>query len=295
MKINKNHLALFQAVAETGSFSRGAERLYISQPAVSKQVAELETAIGSRLFERVPKGVRLTEAGALLLGYAQQLTRLEDEAAQAMAELQSLDRGRLRIGASLTVGAYVLPEVLGAFRLQYPKIELSLEMANTETISQWVRQGAVDLGLTEGLVSDSALEVRMFLEDELVAIAPPGHPILQEENVTAARLCREPFLLREPGSGTRAVVEDAFARLGLALQPVMSLGSIEAIKRAVAAGAGLAIVSRLALMLEIEMGRLRMIPLSDLTIRRSLHHVYRRGAHETRAAAAFRQLLPRSL
>lgn len=290
--MNRNHLALFQAVAEEGSFSRGAERLFISQPAVSKQIAEFERALSTRLFDRVPKGVQLTESGELLLGYARRLSALEEEAEQAMGELHGLTRGRLRVGASLTIGAYVLPEVFGAFRERYPGVELSLEIANTETIERLVEQGAADIGLTEGLAENPLLEATVFLEDELVPIAPPNHPILKTGPVTAAHLCHEPFLLREPGSGTRAVVERAFAQQGLTLRPVMSLGSIEAIKRAVAAGVGLAVVSRLTLGLELETGRLAIVPLSDLTIRRPLHRLHRRGSHETSAAEAFRRLLP---
>ena len=293
--MNRNHLILFQAVAEEGSFSRGAERLFISQPAVSKQIAEFETTLGTRLFDRIPKGVRLTEAGGLLLGYARRLSALEEETERAMADLHGLRQGRLHVGASLTIGAYVLPEVFGAYRARYPGIDLALEMANTDSIQRMVREGTVDIGLTEGLANAPDLEATAFLQDELVAIAPPTHSIMQEPVVTAARLCQEPFLLREPGSGTRAVVEQAFEEQGLRLHPVMSLGSIEAIKRAVAAGVGLAVVSRLTMGLELEARRLAIVPLSDLTIRRPLHRLHRRGSHETRAAAAFRRMLPNSL
>jgi DNA-binding transcriptional LysR family regulator len=284
-------LAIFQAVAEAGSFSRGAEQLCISQPAVSQQVAEFERAMKTRLFDRLPKGARLTQSGVLLLGYARRLSVLESEAEQALAELHGLERGQLTVGASLTIGAYVLPLVFGRFRRQYPGIELALEIANTEAIQTMVLSGAVDLGLTEGLVESSELEANVFQSDELVAIAPVGHFLLGELPVTAARLCREPLIMREPGSGTRAVVERAFHERGLTLSPVMSLGSIEAIKRAVAAGVGLAIVSRLTLDLELETGHLALVPISDLTIRRPLHRLHRRGSYETRAAAAFLRLL----
>ncbi|MDQ2800618.1 MAG: LysR family transcriptional regulator [Armatimonadota bacterium] len=289
--MNYNHLMIFQAVAEEGSVSRGAERLCISQPAVSKQLAVLEASLKTKLLDRLPKGVRLTEAGELLLGYVQRMSRLEREAEQAMAELQGLARGTLTVGASLTVGAYLMPEILAEYGRRYPKIALTLEIANTEVIQRMLLDGKLDIGLTEGFADAPDLDAAVFAEDELVAIAPPGHPLLQQASITVERLLQEPLILREPGSGTRAVLERALAERGLTVTPLMSLGSTEAIKRAVAAGAGLAVISRLALGLELEMGRLTLLLLSDLTLRRSLHRLTRRGAYQSRALRAFQKLL----
>jgi DNA-binding transcriptional LysR family regulator len=289
--MNYNHLMIFLAVAEEGSISRGAERLCISQPAVSKQVQSLEAALKTKLLERKPKGVCLTNAGELLLGYAQRLSRLEREAEQALAEMQGLTRGTLTVGASLTIGAYLMPELLAEYGRRYPNIVLTLEIANTEVIQRMLLDGKLDLGLTEGFAEDIGLEAVVFAEDELVAIAPPTHPLLTESLVTAEQFLREPLILRELGSGTRAVLERALAERGLSAMPVMSLGSTEAIKRAVAAGAGVAVVSRLALSLELETGRLALLPLSDLTLRRPLHRLQRRGAYESRAVQAFRAML----
>lgn len=289
--MNYNHLMIFLAVAEEGSVSRGADRLCISQPAVSKQLGLLESSLKTKLFDRLPKGVRLTNAGEVLLGYARRLSALEREAAQAMAELQGLARGTLTVGASLTVGAYLMPELLADYGRRYPHIALTLEIANTEIIQGMLRDGRLDIALTEGFADDPDLDAVVFAHDELVAIAPPGHPLLAQSPVTAARLLEEPLILRESGSGTRAVLERALAERGLTVTPRMSLGSTEAIKRSVAAGAGLAVVSRLALSLELETGRLALLPLSDLALRRPLHRLTRRGTHESRAAKAFRELL----
>lgn len=289
--MNYNHLMIFLAVAEEGSVSRGADRLCISQPAVSKQLGLLEASLRAKLFDRLPKGVRLTDAGELLLGYARRLSALESEAEQAMGELQGLARGTLTVGASLTVGAYLMPELLADYSRRHPHIALTLEIANTEVIQRMLRDGRLDLALTEGFADDPDLEAVVFARDELVAIAPPGHPLLAEAPITAARLLQEPLILREPGSGTRAVLERALAERGLTVTPLMSLGSTEAIKRAVAAGAGLAVVSRLALTLELETGRLALLPLSDLTLRRPLHRLTWRGAYESRAGKAFREML----
>ena len=208
--MNLNHLAIFHAAAEEGSMSRAAERLFISQPAVSKQIGELEAALGVSLFDRLPRGLRLSAAGEVLAGHARRLFAVEAEAEQAIAEMKGLTQGKLTIGASLTIGDYLLPKLLGAYHRQYPGITLHLEIANTQVVQRKLRESALDFGLTEGFAEDPALDMEVFAEDTLTAIVPPGHPLLEEHcRFTAARFCAEPFLLREPGSGTREVVERA--------------------------------------------------------------------------------------
>jgi len=291
MPMNINHLAIFHAVAEEAGMSREAERLCISQPAVSKQIKDLEAALGVMLFDRLPRGIRLTQAGEVLAGHARRLFAVEANAERAIAELKGLVQGRLTVGASLTIGDYLLPQILGAYRKKHPGIELRLEIANTHVIQQKLRENALDVGLTEGFAEDGDLEAEVFGEDTLAAVVPPGHPLLQENTVPAARFCAEPFLMREPGSGTREVVERALAQRGIVVQPAMSLGSTEAIKRGVASGLGVAIVSKLALELEFSAGLLCPLALSDLTITRPLHLVRLRGKSEGAAVQAFVKVL----
>ena len=285
--MNRNHLALFHAVAQAGGISRGAAAARISQPAVSKQIAELEDALGVRLLERLPRGCRLTEAGKILADYALRWRSLENDAARAIEEYRGLKRGRLAIGASLTIGGYLLPGVIAEFHRTFPEIELQLEIANTGRIQQLLLDGAIELGLTEGPLESEELESTVFFKDELVAIAPAGHPLLKKRRVTVREMCREPFLLREEGSGTRAVVERALRRQGLKIKPLLSLASPEAIKNLVAAGLGLAIVSRLIVALELQAGSLGIIPLKDLTIQRPLHLQRIRGRSQSPALAKF--------
>ncbi|MEO7716980.1 MAG: LysR family transcriptional regulator [Capsulimonas sp.] len=284
--MNINHLAIFHAVAQEGGIGRGAERLHISQPAVSKQLQELERSLGTPLFDRLPRGVRLTGAGVILADYARRLFALEAEAEEALADLRGLERGTLAVGASMTIGSYLLPEVLARFHRRYPGVALSLEIANTEDIQQRLLDGALDLGLTEGFAEEADLEAAVFAQDAMVVIAPPNHPIRAEGPVLAERLCREPFVVREEGSGTRAVIARAFAERGLTIRPAMSLGNIEAIKRAVAAGVGLAVVSSLTIALELETHRVAVVPVSDFAFTRPLHLLTRRGRHQSRAAKA---------
>ena len=275
--VNRNHLALFHAVAEAGSISIGAQRLRISQPAVSKQIGELESALGVRLFDRLPRGVRLTDAGLVLADHARRMTLVDADAERAIKELLGLKRGHLTVGASTTIGAYLLPQALVRFHQQHPGIELNLEIANTQVIQAALMNGELEIGFTEGAIESDALESMVFQEDQLVAVAPAGHHLLSKRSVTARDLCREPFIAREKGSGTREVVEAALIRKGIAVTPVMSLGSTEAIKRAVISGVGVAIVSRLTVSVELESKLLGIVPLKDLTINRPLHQQKLRG------------------
>jgi DNA-binding transcriptional LysR family regulator len=269
--MNRNHLALFQAVAQAGSISAAAAAVRVSQPAVSRQIAELETELGVRLLDRLPRGCRLTEAGGILAAYASRWQSLENDAAHAIEEYRGLKRGRLTVGASLTIGGYLLPGMLAEFHGRYPEIELRVEIGNTERVHRALLTGTIELGLTEGPLEAEELESTMFFQDELVPIAPLDHPLMRKGAVSAREMCHEPILLREEGSGTRAVVERALRRKGITVQPLLSLASPEAIKNAVVAGLGVAIVSRLIVSLELQAGTLGIIPLKDLSILRPLH------------------------
>jgi DNA-binding transcriptional LysR family regulator len=296
MAINLAHLAVFHAVASEGSVSRGAERLMVSQPAVSKQLRQLERSLGASLFDRLPKGVRPTAAGELLAGYARRIFALEAEAAEALAELRGMRRGSISVGASTTIGVYLLPEIFVRYRRAYPDVRMHMEVANSEVIRRRLVEGAIDVGLTEGIVEGDELDSTVFLRDELVPIAAPGHPLARRKRpVPAATLCREAFVVRETGSGTKSVVERALAERGLSVTPVMSLGSTEAIKRAVAAGVGVAIVSRLTVQQELQLGRLVVLRVPDLPINRPLHRLTLRGRQPSQAVAAFMKMLAGAL
>ena len=300
--LNRNHLALFRAVAEAGGFSRAAGIVHVSQPAISMQVAELEEALGTPLFDRLPRGVRLTDAGQTLLVYARRIAALEEEAERAMRELRGLERGRLSLGASTTIGSYLLPEVLGAFRAMHPAVELQLTIANTDEIKTRLLDRTLDLGLTEGTPpEDLELSTRVFGEDELIVVVPPAHPFaakvvgkLRPSPITVGQLCAQPHIVREPGSGTREVVDRALSDGGGRLDKVaLTLSTTEAIKRAVAVGLGLGIVSRLCVGLELASGLLVEVPVRGLKLRRPLHELTMKGRQPSPSAQAFAALLNR--
>ena len=291
MPINPTHLAAFHAVAEAGSVTLGAERLMVSQPAVSKQVKELERALQTRLFDRWAKGVRLTASGEVLADYARRVFGLLAEAEAAMADASAMRRGSLAVGASPTLGTYLLPRALVYFRRRFPGVSLRLEVENSHVLRGRLLDGSLDLGLTEADVSWPDLETRVLMQDELVPIAPPRHPLARKRNVTPEMLCREPFVVRDTGSATRSLVERSLAAAGHAITPVLSLGSTEAVKQAVAAGMGVAMVSRLAVAGDVAAGRLVVLKVNGLTVRRPVYDVRPRGRSESKAAAAFRCIL----
>lgn len=292
--MNLNHLAIFQAVASCSSVSAGAGRLHISQSAVSKQLGEFERALGVQLFDRLPRGVRTTEAGRLLLGYANRLFAIEAEAEQALGDLQQLVRGRIAIGASRTIGGYLLPEVLAGFRRRYPDVELSLQVENTQAIETKLIAGEIDIGFAEGVVSSGLLDYQLFAQDELVLIASPDHEAVARAPLPLAALADYPMLMHEVGSGTRAVTEKALGAKRLQIHPAMTLASTEAIKQTVATGIGLAILSRLAIRTELGAGILAVVPVKGLRIQRPLYLVRLKSASLSPSLGAFLELLKNS-
>lgn len=293
--MNINHLAIFFAVAEEGSVTRAADRLYISQPAVSKQLRELEKSLGMALFHRLSTGVRLTDAGELLHGYARSIFALETEAEQALSELRHLERGHLIVGASTTIGAYLLPEVCAAFREQCPGVEMSLIVDNSAAIERRLTAHEINLALVEGPLPADALQTDILMPDEIVPIAGTEHAISRHQRVTAAEFLAAGLIVREVGSGTRAIIEAELRRRELEFQPTMSLGNTEAIKRSVAAGAGVALVSSLAIQSELSAGMLRRPHLEDLSIQRSFHRLRLHGQYENRASREFLRLFRASI
>jgi len=291
--MNLNHLRVFASVAEHGSLTRAARALQVSQPAISKQLGDLEQDVGALLVDRLPRGVRLTAAGEVLFAHAQRILQSERAAQTELRELAELEAGRLSIGASTTIGSYFVPSLFGDLHRAHPRVQLELRIANTEAIQEAVLANRLDLGLTEGFVASDALSVERLAVDELIAIAAPGHAVLKRAPLLARALEQLPLLMREPGSGSRAVVEAALLDRGLRVQPIMSLGSTEALKNAVLHELGIAIVSRLTVEYELRTGRLAELAISDLRIRRDLHLVTLHGKRNSPAATAFIDLLRR--
>jgi len=292
--MNLHHLELFLAVGEEGSVTRGADRVAVSQPAVSRAIADLEAALGERLFDRGPKGVTLTEAGLVLMDYAKRIFGLEREAAEALTDLHGLESGRLSIGASTTIGDYLLPPAIARFLTAHPSIDLAVEVANTDAIQAGVLAGRYDVGFTEGQIDRNQFLVSVLQKDELVVFSAPSHPLSATAHAGLDELARYPFVMREGGSGTRRIVEARFREAGIEARIACALGSTTAIKRAVAEGLGLGIVSALAVASEVARGELVVIP-TPLSLTRQLHTIRLGWRRESAALRAFlRQLTDHS-
>jgi DNA-binding transcriptional LysR family regulator len=289
MALNLHLLRIFATVVEQHGFSRAATVLYISQPAVSKSVQELENQLGVILIDRSQRRLMLTEAGSILFEHAQRLFAVERAAEAALEQLHGLKRGRLSIGASQTIGTYLLPPLLGLFHQRYPGVQLSLEIENTQRVINDLRTQPLDLAFVEGPVSDPDLVVTTWRTDRLVIIAPPGHP-LSNQRVSLEQVTQCPYVQRESGSGTRNIVEQALHERGLSLNVALELGSNQAVKQAVIAGLGISIVSEATLELEQNTRTLAVIEPYDFYLSRPLSQVTIQGRPESRALAAFRNL-----
>lgn len=319
MSINLHALRLFAGVVEHGGFSRAAAAMHISQPAVSRAVRELERQVGHPLLERgrpgargrptaVPgaggngdarggtrqageRGVRLTDAGVALLAHARAIVAHERAAEEELRGLGTLERGRLRIGASTTIATYLLPPLVARFHREHPGVALRVTSANTRDIVARLRALEIDVALVEGPVSEEGIEVTLWREDELVLIASPAHPLARRGRVPSGALGDELLIVREPGSGTRDVVSAALRRHGIRPARTLEVGSTEAIKQTVAAGLGVAIVSRAAAADQLRLGTLRVVALEGLVIRRALARLTLAGRPAGATARAFEALL----
>jgi LysR family transcriptional regulator, transcriptional activator of the cysJI operon len=287
-------LKVFRTVAEESSFRRAAERLHLSQPAVSQQIHALEEELAVTLFDRGKGRIRLTDAGVVLLRYARKGARLAEEARAALDRTHGETTGALRIGASMTVTQYILPRMLGAFLEQHPRIDLSVTSANTEHIAAALANGKIDLGLIEGPISSREVFRQRFFEDRLVLIVGRRYPWPPKPTVPVRALTGVPLLMRERGSGSRHVVELALRRAGLRLKDLrvtMNLDSIVAIISAVEAGLGAGFVSEWAIQKELRLSTVRVIPVEGLEIRRDMNLIRPFGPIPEGPAGAFERFL----
>ncbi|MBS4099301.1 MAG: LysR family transcriptional regulator [Sulfuricella sp.] len=272
-------LQVFYTVAKQLSFTKAAELLFMTQPAVTFQVKQLEEHFNTRLFERSHSKITLTPAGRLAMEYAERILNLTNEMETRLMEMTGDVSGILLIGASTTIAEYMLPRLLGDFKSKFPQVQTRLTVANSETVESKVADHTLDIGLIEAPSHHPHLEAEVCCEDELVVICAPNHPLAKQEIALPDQLAVQPYISREAGSGTREVVDDFFRRSGFNpedLNIVMELGSPEAIKGAVEAGLGIAIVSRATILKELKLGDLVAIRLQP-SLMRPLSLVY---AHE---------------
>ncbi len=278
--MNLNDLQAFVTVAECASFSRAAERLHVTQPAVSKRIQGLEGLLGCRLFDRVGKRLQLSELGRQLRPRAETLLEQARAFEQALAGEEVM--GRLQVGATLTIGNYLAVAMIAEFRRRYPGAEIALGVANTEAIAAQVASFELDMGLVEGELNHPELESIPWRADELVVFAAPDHPMARSRGLGDRALRQLPWILREPGSGTRQAFDRAMHGLLPELDIAMELQHTEAIKRAVEAGLGVGCLSRISLVDAFRRGSLVPLKVPGRDFSRELYLVtHRRKYHGT--------------
>jgi DNA-binding transcriptional LysR family regulator len=290
-------LQVFHAVARHLSFTRAADALFMTQPAVTFQIKQLEEQYNTRLFERRHGGISLTPAGELVLSYAERILALSDELETRVSEMTGEMRGPLLVGASTTIAEFMLPRILGEFNALYPQVRARLIVANSESIEGRVAEHSLDIGLIEAPAKLAGLTSLICCEDELKVICAPDYPLAERTSVKPKDLAEYEFISREPGSGTREITDAYFRSHKVApegLKTQMELGSPEALKGVVATGLGFAIVSQAVVKKEILVGELVSIDLQP-PLRRSLYLIHPADRFQSRVSATFIDFARRQL
>lgn len=292
--LNLRQLHIFQVVGRHLSFSRAAEELYLSQPAVSQHIRQLEEYFGVKLFDQIGKQVILTEVGAYLMDAAQQIFTQIDEIHQTMNDLRNLRRGNLTVTADTSAGVYVVPPLLGWFHRAHPLVNIKLEVVNRRTVLQRVLWNETDLAVMGYPEQSPNLASDPFADNNLVVIASSDHPLAEKSSISLQEFAEEPFLIREPGSGTRITLEKFTATHGVNLNVTMELGNNSAIKEAVAAGLGISVVSEASVILELKAKKLTILPVEHFPLVRQWFVVYSTQRMLSPLAAKFRNALLKS-
>ena len=277
-------LKVFHTVARLLNFTKAADALHMTQPAVTFQIRQLEEHFNTRLFDRTHNRVSLTEAGQRVYAYADRIFELYDEMENTIREITGDISGVVTLGASTTIAEYMLPFLLGDFKAQNPEVNIRLKVSNTEGIVSMVENNIIDLGIVEASVNNKNLQVDVCRMDKLVAIMPPNHALAHSKSITAQQLMPYPFICREEGSGTREVINEFFAlhMKGEELKICLELGSPEAIKGAVEAGMGVSIMSLSTVAKELKLGSLAAGPLEP-ALERPFSFVHQRHKFKARA------------
>jgi DNA-binding transcriptional LysR family regulator len=281
-----HQLKVFEAVARHNSFTRAAEELFLTQPTVSMQVKQLTKAVGMPLFDQVGKRLYLTQAGEELVKTCREVFEKLDQFEMTVADLKGLKQGRLRL-AVITTAKYFVPRILGPFCKRYPGIDISLQVTNHEQILNRLSENLDDLYVMSQLPESIEVTYQPVLENPLVVLAPADHPLAEEKNISLERIAAEPFIMREPGSGTRKSVQSLFDEHKLSLKVQLDLGSNEAIKQAIAGGLGVSILSLHTMALESPGRQLTILDVEHFPIERYWYAVYPSGKQLSIVARAF--------
>lgn len=290
LHLTLRQLKVFESVARNLSYSRAADELHLTQPAVSMQIKQLEDNISLPLFEHLGKRIYLTEAGRELYQYSRAISQQLADMEVALDELKGMERGKLNISV-VTTANYFAPHLLARFCQRYRGVTVSLNVSNREAVLKQLADNLIDLAIMGQPPENLDIDSESFMENPLVVVAPPDHPLCQERNIPVKRLANETFLVRESGSGTRSAMERFFAAHKIKINKGMETDTTEAIKQAVQAGMGLGIMSQHTAELELETGRLKILDVQGFPIIRYWHVVNRKNKRLSGVANTFKEFL----
>lgn len=266
-------IEIFVTVCELKSMSAAAKKLYMSQPAISQAISQMEGELQVRLFDRIGRKLSLTYAGEILYSYGKRILNLVKEAESTLDDVRNMRMGRLRVGTSTTVGIYLLPEIIGEFRKKF-NIDVYFTIGNTAEIEKLILDNSIDLGIVEGPVHSRDIVVTPYIDDELYLVCSKSHRWAKKKNISPAEIENEDIIMREKGSGTREVFEEAMARNNVKYRIKYVLNNTEAIKKAVEANIGVSVISRLAVKKEIRGGRLLKVDIENIRFKRKFSIIY---------------------
>jgi len=294
--MDDHKLKVFCIVAETKSFSRASEIIRLTQPAVSLQIQALEEMYGTKLFNRSGCVITLTKAGEMLYRYAKEISSLYAAAEKEIGGVTGLVKGIISVGASSTIGNYILPSVIADFRRKFPKVGIHLQVGNTKNVIDFLNAGSVDIGLVEGDVNKQKLILEKLIPDEMVFIMSPYHHLAKKTSISIMELSKEPLIFREEGSGTRQAIEKYLAKHGISQQHLkisLIMGSTDAIKGAVEEGLGTSIMSRWAARKEVKYGSLKTSVFKEDKFVRDFSLVYKKSKEQSHTIEQFMGFLRR--
>ncbi len=288
-----DYLTTFLEIAKQGSFSRAGQKLFRSQPAVSAQIRQLEEEYGQKLFDRVGKSMKLTAAGEVLLGYAGRLVTLKNDSLRAVADQSSAPRGTLAVGANEATCLYVLPDVFAEFHRRFPSVQISVYRNFSRKVIEKVEDGALDVGIVTLPVKSPSLKIHSIFRDRLMLMVSPKNPLARHKTVTVAEIADQPLIFPKTGF-TRQLLDKLFRPYRSQLRVTMELPSVGMIKRFVAAGLGVSLISESFARDEVRAGDVKLVAISDVELWRELGLIYRRDRTLPRSAAAFVSLIRHS-
>ncbi|MGE7609112.1 selenium metabolism-associated LysR family transcriptional regulator [Peribacillus frigoritolerans] len=280
-------LKVFVTVIEQKNFSRAGDILNLSQPGVSLHIRNLENELGTKLIYRSPKQVQISEPGKILYRHAKQMLNHYETAKREINEFNNVVSGTMKIGASFTIGEYYLPKVLAEFAAQYPMVDIQIIISNSNDVIQGIRSNKLDIGLIEGETEYKDIDVRPFMNDEMIVVVPPDHPLSQMDLIEGNMLQNQTWVLREQGSGTRTYSDKLLSSLELNIKKTFIFTSIQGVKEAVMAGLGIALLSRLTVQKELKSNELKTFHLKNEAIIRPFSIVKKLDFEASKAMELF--------